>query len=289
MSPLAPDAVADWLARQRAVLAQTPLRAEAGEIGRVLQIADGIARVAGLPGVRLDELVRFADDSLGFALSLDSEYLSVVLLDDGRHIAAGSEVRGTGEVLQVPVGPGLLGRVVDPLGRPLRRPPAPLDRRAQEDGPGAPSPALPDEESDVLPALELCLELAEFVLAVDRLAVDLQDDVALAQAGVFGERARLHLRDDHALVGGNVEPRGHVRSDVLHRHSELGVLGLGVARLFVLVAGAVAEQLGTIGDGDAGRLRRALPAPGRACIDPVGVGRAAQARRTCPRVSQPIP
>ena len=121
MSPLAPDAVADWLARQRAVLAQTPLRAEAGEIGRVLQIADGIARVSGLPGVRLDELVRFADDSLGFALSLDSEYLSVVLLDDGRHIAAGSEVRGTGEVLQVPVGPGLLGRVVDPLGRPLDR------------------------------------------------------------------------------------------------------------------------------------------------------------------------
>lgn len=111
----------DWLARSRAALARTPLHAEAGEIGRVLQVADGIAQVSGLPGVRLDELLRFADGSLGFALSLDSERISVVLLDEGAAIAAGSEVHATGEVLQVPVGPGLLGRVVDPLGRPLDR------------------------------------------------------------------------------------------------------------------------------------------------------------------------
>ncbi|MNZ31302.1 ATP synthase subunit alpha [compost metagenome] len=116
---LAPSA--DWLARSRAALARTPLQAEAGEIGRVVQVADGIARVSGLPGVRLDELLRFADGSLGFALSLDSELISVVLLDESAAIAAGSEVHGTGEVLQVPVGPGLLGRVVDPLGRPLDR------------------------------------------------------------------------------------------------------------------------------------------------------------------------
>ncbi|SFB37346.1 F-type H+-transporting ATPase subunit alpha [Azotobacter beijerinckii] len=123
MTTPTPEAVpaADWLARSRAVLARTPLQAEAGEIGRVVQVADGIARVSGLPGVRLDELLRFADGSLGFALSLDSDLIGVVLLDEGTAIAASSEVHGTGEVLQVPVGPGLLGRVVDPLGRPLDR------------------------------------------------------------------------------------------------------------------------------------------------------------------------
>ncbi|SEI69305.1 F-type H+-transporting ATPase subunit alpha [Azotobacter beijerinckii] len=123
MTTPTPEAVpaADWLARSRAALARTPLQAEAGEIGRVVQVADGIARVSGLPGVRLDELLRFADGSLGFALSLDSDLIGVVLLDEGAAIAAGSEVHGTGEVLQVPVGPGLLGRVVDPLGRPLDR------------------------------------------------------------------------------------------------------------------------------------------------------------------------
>jgi len=123
MTTPTPEAVpaADWLARSRAVLARTPLQAEAGEIGRVVQVADGIARVSGLPGVRLDELLRFADGSLGFVLSLDSDLIGVVLLDEGAAIAAGSEVHGTGEVLQVPVGPGLLGRVVDPLGRPLDR------------------------------------------------------------------------------------------------------------------------------------------------------------------------
>ncbi|WP_061288571.1 F0F1 ATP synthase subunit alpha [Azotobacter vinelandii] len=125
MNPPDPEALriaADaWLERSRAVLARTPLRPEAGEIGRVERIADGIARVGGLPGVRLNELLRFADGSLGFALSLDSDAIGAVLLDGGEGIAAGSEVHGTGEVLRVPVGSGLLGRVVDPLGRPLDR------------------------------------------------------------------------------------------------------------------------------------------------------------------------
>ncbi len=122
MTPSSPESVADaWLARSRAALARTALAPEAAEIGRVEQIADGIAQVSGLPSIRLNELVRFADDSLGFALTLGSERIGVVLLDEGASIAAGSPVHGTGEVLQVPVGPGLLGRVVDPLGRPLDR------------------------------------------------------------------------------------------------------------------------------------------------------------------------
>lgn len=111
--------VSDWLARSRAALERTSIGAEAGEIGRVEQVGDGIAQVSGLPGARLNELLRFGETSFGFVLALDAERIGAVLLDDPSAIAAGTEVRGTGEVLQVPVGPELLGRVVDSLGRPL--------------------------------------------------------------------------------------------------------------------------------------------------------------------------
>lgn len=109
----------DWLARSRAAVARAELDVQADEVGRVEQIADGIARVSGLPGVRLDELLRFEDGSHGFARTLDEDSIGVVLLDGGARIAAGSRVHATGRVLEVPVGEALLGRVVDPLGRPL--------------------------------------------------------------------------------------------------------------------------------------------------------------------------
>ncbi len=83
------------------------------------RVADGIAVVSGLPDVRLDELVRFEHGQVGFALTLERESLGCVLLDDAGTIGAGDRVRGTGEVVRVPVGPSLLGRIVDPLGRPL--------------------------------------------------------------------------------------------------------------------------------------------------------------------------
>ena len=109
----------DWLARSRAAVARTELEVQADQVGRVEQIADGIARVSGLPGVHLDELLRFADGSHGFARTLDEDSIGVVLLDSGSQIAAGSRVHATGRVLEVPVGEALLGRVVDPLGRAL--------------------------------------------------------------------------------------------------------------------------------------------------------------------------
>jgi len=108
-----------WLARQRAALARALVGSEGLETGRVEQVADGIAHVSGLPSVRLDELLRFADGSLGFVMSLEEGHLAAVLLDRQTTLAAGMPVFGTGQVLQVPVGPALLGRVVDPLGRPL--------------------------------------------------------------------------------------------------------------------------------------------------------------------------
>ncbi|MFP3504812.1 F0F1 ATP synthase subunit alpha [Burkholderia sp. SIMBA_062] len=122
MRSITPDPAADdWLARSRATLAQTRFRPHAQTVGRVEHVADGIALVSGLPDVRLNELLRFDGDRLGFALALDADTIAAVLLDNGDAIAAGSQVEGTGQVVEVPVGPGLLGRVVDPLGRPLDR------------------------------------------------------------------------------------------------------------------------------------------------------------------------
>jgi len=120
MIPTTLDPAADaWLERGRAALTKAQPGAHANAVGRVEHVADGIALVSGLPDVRLNELLRFDGKCFGFALTLDADTIGAVLLDDGDAIAAGSIVTGTGQVVQVPVGPGLLGRVVDPLGRPL--------------------------------------------------------------------------------------------------------------------------------------------------------------------------
>lgn len=87
--------------------------------GHVQTVADGIAMVSGLASVRLDEVLRFQHGQLGFAQTLDRDLIGCVLLDDAEAVKAGDEVRGSGEVVRTLTGPGLLGRVVDPLGRPL--------------------------------------------------------------------------------------------------------------------------------------------------------------------------
>ena len=108
-----------WLKDARKRVSATSLAPRADEVGRVESVADGIAVVSGLRDVRLDELVRFERGQVGFALTLDRDALGCVLLDDIDSVEAGHQVRGTGEVVRVPVGPALLGRMVDPLGRPL--------------------------------------------------------------------------------------------------------------------------------------------------------------------------
>jgi F-type H+-transporting ATPase subunit alpha len=110
-----------WLARSRETVARLDLAPEAETVGRVERVGDGIALVSGLPDACLNELLRFEGGRMGFALTLDADTIAAVLLDHGESIEAGSRVTGTGEVVRVPVGPGLLGRVVDPLGRPLDR------------------------------------------------------------------------------------------------------------------------------------------------------------------------
>lgn len=115
----AAPAATPWLDQSRAALAAAAIGPQAEAVGRVERVADGIALVSGLPATKLNEVLRFADGSLGFALTLDETEMGVVLLDDGAKIEAGAQVTGTGDVVRVPVGPALLGRVVDPLGRPL--------------------------------------------------------------------------------------------------------------------------------------------------------------------------
>src|SRR5450755_3235346 len=89
------------------------------EVGTITSIATGIAKVSGLPGVGFEELVKFPGDVLGIAFNVDEDEIGVVLLGEYWHLNAGDEVERTGRVMDVAVGEGLLGRVIDPLGRPL--------------------------------------------------------------------------------------------------------------------------------------------------------------------------
>src|SRR5665213_1118254 len=89
------------------------------EVGTVISVATGIAKVSGLPGVGFEELLRFPGDVLGIAFNLDEDEIGVVLLGAYQDLHAGDEVERTGRVMDVAVGDELLGRVIDPLGRPL--------------------------------------------------------------------------------------------------------------------------------------------------------------------------
>jgi F-type H+/Na+-transporting ATPase subunit alpha len=89
------------------------------ETGTITTVSSGIATVGGLPGVGYEELIRFPGDLYGIAFNVDEEEIGVVLLGDYSHLHTGDEVERTGRVMDVGVGDELLGRVIDPLGRPL--------------------------------------------------------------------------------------------------------------------------------------------------------------------------
>jgi F-type H+-transporting ATPase subunit alpha len=88
-------------------------------VGRIIEVGDGIARVSGLPGAAVNELLEFEGGTLGLALNLDEDSIGAVVLGEVGHIEEGQSVKATGNILQVPVGDGLLGRVVDALGNPI--------------------------------------------------------------------------------------------------------------------------------------------------------------------------
>ncbi len=112
-----PNEIRDALANF--VKSYDPGTAARDEVGTVSQAGDGIARVEGLPSTMANELLQFENGTLGLALNLDVREIGVVILGDYAGIEEGTSVRRTGEVLSVPVGDGFLGRVVDPLGRPI--------------------------------------------------------------------------------------------------------------------------------------------------------------------------
>ncbi|MDR3647582.1 MAG: F0F1 ATP synthase subunit alpha, partial [Acidimicrobiales bacterium] len=105
-------------ALQRHVTDYTP-EVSAEQVGRITEVGDGIARISGLPMVAVNELLEFEDGTLGIALNLDEDTVGAVVLGSDAHIEEEQLVRATGRILSVPVGDGLLGRVVNPLGEPI--------------------------------------------------------------------------------------------------------------------------------------------------------------------------
>jgi len=114
-----PDEIRDAL--QRFVSDYKPETASREEVGVVSDAMDGIAHVEGLPSAMANELLEFDDGTLGIALNLDTREIGVVILGEFGGIEEGQPVTRTGEVLSVPVGDGYLGRVIDPLGKPIDR------------------------------------------------------------------------------------------------------------------------------------------------------------------------
>ncbi|MGH9152187.1 MAG: F0F1 ATP synthase subunit alpha [Acidimicrobiales bacterium] len=112
------DADAITAALRRRLEGFTPSMS-AAQVGRIVEVGDGIARVSGLPDAAVNELLEFEGGTVGLALNLDEESIGAVILGEATHIQEGQSVRATGRILSVPVGDAMLGRVVDALGQPI--------------------------------------------------------------------------------------------------------------------------------------------------------------------------
>ena len=108
--------------------------AEVSEVGQVLSVGDGIARVYGLDNVQAGEMVEFENGTRGMALNLENDNVGIVIFGSDREIKEGQTCKRTGAIVDVPVGKGLLGRVVDALGNPIDgKGPIQADKRARVD------------------------------------------------------------------------------------------------------------------------------------------------------------
>nr|QVQ56735.1 ATP synthase CF1 subunit alpha [Erythrocystis saccata] len=125
MLNIRPDEISNIIKQQ---IDQYDQQIQITNIGTVLQVSDGIARVYGLDEVMAGELLQFEDQdqTVGIALNLESDNVGVVLMGDGRNILEGSSVKSTGQIAQIPVGDSFLGRVVDPLAKPIDAKGSPL-------------------------------------------------------------------------------------------------------------------------------------------------------------------
>ena len=109
----------DVFARMMRVRQASKPRLALRETGVITSIASGIAKVSGLPGVGFEEVLKFPGESYGIAFNIDEDEIGVVLLDDYSQLNTGDEVERRGHVMDVPVSDALIGRIIDPLGRPL--------------------------------------------------------------------------------------------------------------------------------------------------------------------------
>ncbi|MGJ3245931.1 MAG: F0F1 ATP synthase subunit alpha [Elainellaceae cyanobacterium] len=116
MVSIRPDEISSIIQKQ---IEQYEQDIKVSNVGTVLQVGDGIARIYGLDQVMSSELVEFEDGTVGIALNLEEDNVGAVLMGDGRNIQEGSSVTATGKIASVPVGDAMIGRVVDALGRPL--------------------------------------------------------------------------------------------------------------------------------------------------------------------------
>ena len=97
----------------------TPPRSGTEQVGRIVEVGDGIARITGLPGAAVNEILEFEDGTEGLALNLDEETIGAVILGDDTGLEEEQLVKATGRILSVRVGDALLGRVVNALGEPV--------------------------------------------------------------------------------------------------------------------------------------------------------------------------
>ncbi len=116
MISIRPDEISSIIRQQ---IEQYDQEVKTDEVGTVLQVGDGIARIYGLEKCMAGELVEFEDGEVGIALNLEADNVGAVLMGDGRGIQEGSTARATGKIAQVPVGDAMIGRVVDALARPI--------------------------------------------------------------------------------------------------------------------------------------------------------------------------
>jgi F-type H+-transporting ATPase subunit alpha len=147
------------------ILSQRRATVTQHEFGQVTYVGRGIARVDGLPGLYLDELIAFPDELFGLAFNLDEAEVGVVLLGDSDKLQAGAKAYRTGRVLDVPVGRALVGRIVDALGRPLdERGPIRIRQRRQIEQPAPPIMA----RAPVTEPLETGLKVIDALIPIGR-------------------------------------------------------------------------------------------------------------------------
>ena len=116
MISIRPDEISDIIRKQ---IEEYDQNVKVSNVGTVLQVGDGIARVYGLDLVMAGELLEFSDSTIGIALNLENDNVGAVLMGEGREILEGSTVTATGKIAQIQVGDGILGRVVNPLANPI--------------------------------------------------------------------------------------------------------------------------------------------------------------------------